>query len=67
MKLEDALNQLDVINKALEQPELPLEEALQQYEKGLQLIKQSTKIIDAAEKRIIQLSDGDVSPSAHGE
>jgi len=49
--LEDSLARLEEIANALE-GDLPLDRALELYEEGVRLIKESEKKISAAEKKI---------------
>ncbi len=55
---EEALKDLEHIVKQLEQDELPLEKALEAFEKGVKLSKYCSKCLDDAEKRIEQLTMG---------
>ncbi len=52
LSFEGALEQLETTVGRLEEGELPLEEALALFEKGVVLSRQCTETLDAAEKRI---------------
>jgi exodeoxyribonuclease VII small subunit len=53
---EDALNRLEEIVRALEGGELGLNEALERYEEGVKLLRQSYELLQRAERRIELLS-----------
>lgn len=52
LSFEGALEQLETTVGRLEEGEMPLEEALELFEKGVALSKQCTTTLEAAEKRI---------------
>ena len=49
---ESLIKELGVILQKLEEGSLPLEEAVQQYERGMQLTQEAQKILDTAEQKI---------------
>ncbi|HHC73002.1 MAG TPA: exodeoxyribonuclease VII small subunit [Thiotrichales bacterium] len=51
-QFEKALQELEALVETLEQGELPLEESLKQFEKGIQLTRQCQEALDAAEQRV---------------
>ena len=53
---EQALKRLEDIVRQLEQDELPLEDALKHYEQGVALSKYCAGYLEAAEKRIAELT-----------
>lgn len=63
---EDTLKQLETIVTKLEQSDLPLDEALTQFENGVKLAKAGQKQLQQAEQRIQILlsesSDAELSP-----
>ncbi len=59
---EDRLMELEGLVKKMEGGSLPLNEALTAYEEGMKLSKQLTEDLAAAEKRMQELSDGQVKP-----
>ena len=59
---EDRLMELEGLVKKMEGGSLPLNEALTAYEEGMKLSKQLTEELAAAEKRMQELSDGQVKP-----
>ena len=62
LSFEGALEQLETTVGRLEEGEMPLEEALELFEKGVTLSRQCTETLEAAEKRIeILVGDEDES------
>ena len=60
LSFEGALEQLETTVGRLEAGEMPLEEALELFEKGVTLSRQCTATLEAAEKRIeILVADRD--------
>ena len=60
---EDSLNELEKIASNLENGELGLDEAIKEFEKGINLSKEKNKKLDEAEKRInilVQGEDGEL-------
>jgi exodeoxyribonuclease VII small subunit len=56
---EKMLDKLEQVVRDLEAGELPLEEALKHFEKGIKLSRSCAKRLDAAERRIEEiLKDG---------
>lgn len=63
VSFENALQQLEQIVSRLESGELPLEEALNEFERGVQLARSSQQTLQAAEQRVqILLSDDKDAP-----
>jgi len=56
LTFEQAINQLKGIVDRIEQGEIPLQDSLEQYEKGMALIKHCRDILQKAEKRIEKIS-----------
>lgn len=56
MSFEQAIKELTGIVEQIEQGEIPLERSLQQYERGMALIKHCRTILQKAEKRIEKIS-----------
>lgn len=52
---EDALKELEQIVEQMEQGELPLEQALQQFERGVELTRLSQNRLRQAEQKVQQL------------
>lgn len=52
MKFEDRLRELEGIVERLEDGELPLEEALELFEKGVGTVRELTKQLDEVERRL---------------
>ena len=55
---EQAMGELEKIVQAVESGQVPLAEALSQYEKGIELISRCHKILSQAEQKIAKLSKG---------
>ena len=58
--LEKSMQQLEEIVQQLEQGEIPLEKALQQFEKGVKLSRDCQQALDSAEQRVRQLVDNEL-------
>jgi exodeoxyribonuclease VII small subunit len=59
LTFEQAIKQLaDIVGK-IELGEIPLQDSLNQYEKGMALIKHCKDILEKAEKRIEKISEAD--------
>jgi exodeoxyribonuclease VII small subunit len=56
LTFEQAIHQLKDIVTRIEQGEIPLQDSLEQYEKGMALIKHCRTILQKAEKRIEKIS-----------
>ncbi len=56
LTFEQAIKELTSIVGKIEQGEITLSDSLQQYEKGMALIKHCRKILQDAEKRIEKIS-----------
>jgi exodeoxyribonuclease VII small subunit len=57
LTFEQAIKQLTGIVGKIEQGEIPLQDSLNQYEKGMALIKHCKDILQKAEKRIEKISE----------
>ena len=57
LKFEDAIGQLEQIVSKIETGDVSLEASLDQYEKGMALIKHCKGILQKAEKRIEKIAD----------
>jgi len=56
LSFEQSIQQLKGIVDRIEQGEIPLQDSLEQYEKGMALIKHCREILQTAEKRIEKIS-----------
>jgi len=56
MSFEEAIRELTDIVGKIEQGKIPLQDSLEQYEKGMALIKHCKGILEKAEKRIEKIS-----------
>jgi len=59
MSFEEAVARLDKIVRDLENGKAPLSDSLALFEEGVSLVRQCSEELDAAEKKIIELTDGD--------
>ncbi len=59
LNFEDALERLEEIVHALEEGDVGLNEALEKYEQGVKLLRQSYELLQKAERRIELLSGVD--------
>ena len=59
MTFEQALAELAAIVAAMEQGEVPLAESLDQYERGVQMIKRCRTLLGQAEKKIELLAENE--------
>jgi exodeoxyribonuclease VII small subunit len=67
LSFEQAIEQLNQIVSRIEQGQVPLQESLEQYEKGMTLIQHCRGILQDAEKRIEQISAQNESASAESD
>jgi exodeoxyribonuclease VII small subunit len=56
LSFEDAIKELTGIVGKIEQGQIPLQDSIEQYERGMALIKQCRGILQQAEKRIEKIS-----------
>jgi exodeoxyribonuclease VII small subunit len=56
---EESIKELTEIVGRIEQGEIALESSLEQYERGMALIKHCKGILEKAEKRIEKISEGE--------
>ena len=61
LSFEDAIKELTSIVGKIEQGEIPLQDSLEQYEKGMALIKHCRTILQKAEQRIEKISKEETS------
>ena len=59
---ESAIVELTDIVEKIELGQIPLQDSLEQYEKGMNLIKHCRSILQQAEKRIIDISQQSEPP-----
>jgi len=64
LSFEDALAELDKIVAAMEAGELPLDESLKAYQRGVALVKAAHGRLAAAEEQVKILEDGVLKPLA---
>lgn len=58
MNFSEKMSELDKILKKLEGEDIPLEEALSEFEKGIGLVKECRSFLDEAKQKITLLTDG---------
>lgn len=59
LSFEEAIKELTDIVGKIEQGQIPLQDSLTQYERGMALIKHCQSILKSAEKRIEKISETD--------
>ncbi len=57
LKFEKALERLEETVRALESPDLPIEESLRLFEEGVRLSRLCTKMLDEADRKIARLTE----------
>ena len=57
LSFEESIKELTNIVGKIEQGQIPLQESLQQYERGMALIKHCRTILNKAEKRIEKIAE----------
>jgi exodeoxyribonuclease VII small subunit len=57
LSFEQAIKELTTIVGSIEQGQMPLQDSLNQYERGMALIKHCRTILKKAEKRIEKISE----------
>ncbi|MHC4542877.1 MAG: exodeoxyribonuclease VII small subunit [Planctomycetota bacterium] len=62
LSFEEAIKELTDIVGKIEQGEIALQDSLQQYEKGMALIKHCRTILKQAEARIEKISEPEAEP-----
>jgi exodeoxyribonuclease VII small subunit len=60
LSFEQAIKELTNIVSKIEQGEIPLQDSLTQYERGMALIRHCQNILRTAEKRIEKISEKDI-------
>lgn len=55
--LEENFGALEQVIRNLENREISLEDSFKEYQKGVQLIKSCSEIIDRVEKKMVQISE----------
>jgi exodeoxyribonuclease VII small subunit len=61
MSFEEAIKELTSIVSKIEQGQIPLQDSLEQYERGMALIKHCRGILQQAEKRIEKIAEEEES------
>ena len=64
---EESIKQLKEIVERIEQGQIPLQDSLEQYEKGMALINHCRGVLQKAEKRIEKISAQDEAEEADEE
>ena len=57
LDFEQAIGELTKLVGSIEQGDIPLENSIKQYEKGMSLIKHCRQILKSAEERIEKISE----------
>ncbi len=61
---EGRLDALESVVKKMEDGQMPLADTLKAYEEGMALVRELKSELDAAEKRMIELTNADAAPGA---
>jgi len=67
LSFEDAIKELSSIVGKIEQGEIPLQDSLTQYERGMALIKHCQTILKKAEMRIEKISESEAKTQQETE
>ena len=67
MNFEQAIKELTEIVGKIEMGQIPLQESIEQYEKGMTLIKHCREILMKAEKRIEKISESSTKKTKGSE
>lgn len=67
LSFEESIKELTNIVGRIEQGQIPLQDSLEQYEKGMALIKQCRTILEKAEKRIEKISEQELKSQETNE
>ncbi|KLN96468.1 exodeoxyribonuclease VII small subunit [Moellerella wisconsensis] len=70
VSFENSLQELEQIVAKLESGELPLEDALNEFERGIQIAKQGQKVLQQAEQRVqilLRDDENDQETPAHAQ
>jgi exodeoxyribonuclease VII small subunit len=67
LSFEESIKELTDIVGKIEQGQIPLQDSLEQYEKGMALIKQCRTILEKAEKRIEKISEQELKSEEPNE
>jgi len=67
LSFEESIKELTNIVGKIEHGQIPLQDSLEQYEKGMALIKQCRTILQKAEKRIEKISEPDTKSQETNE
>ena len=62
LPFEDAIRELESIVDAMESGDLPLEESLKRYQRGVELVKAAHERLKAAEQQVRVLEEGVLKP-----
>jgi len=64
---EKSMAELESIVQNMERDDLPLEDALSHYQKGIELLRQCQSTLNAAEQKIRMLEDGQLIELPQGD
>ncbi len=59
LSFEQLMQEIDRLAAQLERGDIPLEEALAAFERGMTLSKRATALLDTAEARLVRLMEGE--------
>jgi exodeoxyribonuclease VII small subunit len=67
LSFEDTIKELTGIVSKIEQGQISLENSIQQYERGMTLIKHCRQILSKAEQRIVKISEENQAENGEDE
>jgi exodeoxyribonuclease VII small subunit len=67
LSFEDTIKELTGIVSKIEQGQISLENSIQQYERGMTLIKHCRQILSKAEQRIVKISEENQTENGEDE
>ena len=57
MNFSEKMDQLDKIMREMEQQDMPLEKALEEFERGITLVKECRKYLEEAKQKVTLLTE----------
>lgn len=57
MNFSEKMDQLDKIMREMEQEDLPLEKALEEFERGIALVKECRQYLEEAKQKVTMLTE----------
>lgn len=67
LTFEDSITRLDVIVRQMEQGNVPLQQALELFSEGTELLKSCSAMLDSAQQQVVRLMKSPDGTPAEGE